>query len=950
MTSSRVLTRLAIFAATALTALLGVTPSSAAIAFKPLGDLPGGTANSLAHAISADGTTVVGLSTSANGLSEAFRWTEATGMVGLGDLPGFNFDSRALGVSSDGSVVTGYGTTAPDGFPQGFRWTASEGLVGLGDLPGGLLAGNAYAISSNGAIIVGSGYNSANRVEAMRWTAETGPTGLGFFSGGNSSTALGVSGNGNVVVGKATGANNVATAFRHTAATGMQDLGSLLAGDQSAANAASADGSVVVGFSFVANFGREAFRWTAATGLVSLGDLAGGAVRSEALAVSADGSVVVGTAEGATLGDGAFIWDATNGLRSLRAILTAAGLAKGWNINAATGISADGTKIVGYGTDKNGVQQAWLVDFDAPPPPPPPPATGGLVWTEDLPQTEAFKANSVVRLAYNNGTGVTDIATLTGASNGGWGGVEYANGLLLVPSSATTGTGTRVHHARYSPILVTNIFAYDLDFTPGYVWQVNGGSRQVLKTVASGLLTQTNSVYDRTYTTVRTRNAGRFTNAVQHSGDTVFFSSSTTSPIGLYKLTAELLLDQASVYTVSTLDAPAIYDFEVVGDFIYFGDITNNAIKRVNTDGTGLVTLVSDAMFPNSIEVTADAIYWTELNTKLIRRAALDGSNPTTLFQLDNTPRGIAVVPLSLIDGPAPQAISLTGLTPTYTGALDAPVALTATATSGLPVTLEIVSGPATLSGNSISFTGTGTVLVRATQAGDANYAPTTFDFPVNATPRLAQTITFPELPNLVYTGTPLTFTLTGSASSGLPLVYSIVEGSAIATRDSATNIVTVTGLGTVSIRAFQNGNTTYAPATFITRTFTVTDTAVVNPLASYLEAAGIPANQRGPLDDPDGDGLANLLEFALGLAPGTANPDGAPDVAIADTLLTLTYTRAQTSGVTYEVETTTDLITWTTAGVTQGTPDASNIVTATIPLDVPGRFLRLKVSLAPAP
>ena len=53
---------------------------------------------------------------------------------------------------------------------------------------------------------------------------------------------------------------------------------------------------------------------------------------------------------------------------------------------------------------------------------------------------------------------------------------------------------------------------------------------------------------------------------------------------------------------------------------------------------------------------------------------------------------------------------------------------------------------------------------------------------------------------------------------------------------------------------------------------------------------------------------------------------------------------------MTYEVETTTDLITWTTTGVTQGTPDASNIVTATIPLDVPGRFLRLKVSLAPAP
>jgi len=53
----------------------------------------------------------------------------------------------------------------------------------------------------------------------------------------------------------------------------------------------------------------------------------------------------------------------------------------------------------------------------------------------------------------------------------------------------------------------------------------------------------------------------------------------------------------------------------------------------------------------------------------------------------------------------------------------DAPFAITATATSTLPVTLTLVSGPAALSGNTLTLTGTaGTVMIRATQAGNASF------------------------------------------------------------------------------------------------------------------------------------------------------------------------------------------------------------------------------------
>ena len=53
------------------------------------------------------------------------------------------------------------------------------------------------------------------------------------------------------------------------------------------------------------------------------------------------------------------------------------------------------------------------------------------------------------------------------------------------------------------------------------------------------------------------------------------------------------------------------------------------------------------------------------------------------------------------------------------------PITLEATASSGLPVSFEMMEGPATISGNVLTLTGeTGVVKFKATQAGDANWLP----------------------------------------------------------------------------------------------------------------------------------------------------------------------------------------------------------------------------------
>lgn len=332
--------------------------------FTPLGDLPGGATFSKASAISADGLVIVGDSIVKHDNWRAFRWTAAGGMVGLGTLPkpwSIAGSSSADDVSGDGSVIIG----GSDGFPVGgsFRWTQASGMVPLTAEQG---SNNVEAISNDGAVIVGDNISTGI---AFRWTSSDGFVELGDLPGGPvRSQANGVSADGSVVVGGSTVSDRfIFEAFRWTAADGMVGLGDIPSmGIGSIANAVSDDGSVVVGAGNLTLGAREAFRWTAATGMVGLGDLPGGGFDSEALAVSADGAVIVGTGHnwdstGNNTAD-AFIWTQGGGMQRLFDVLVAQGVGEldGWKLLDATGVSADGTAIVGMAEDSNRVRSAYL--------------------------------------------------------------------------------------------------------------------------------------------------------------------------------------------------------------------------------------------------------------------------------------------------------------------------------------------------------------------------------------------------------------------------------------------------------------------------------------------------------------------------------------------------------------------------------------------------------------
>ena len=121
------------------------------------------------------------------------------------------------------------------------------------------------------------------------------------------------------------------------------------------------------------------------------------------------------------------------------------------------------------------------------------------------------------------------------------------------------------------------------------------------------------------------------------------------------------------------------------------------------------------------------------------------------------------------------------------------PFTVSATASSGLAVSFSIVSGPATISGNTVAIIGAGTVTVRASQGGNDNYNPAPDvdqSFTVTATAARANTTTVvTSSVNPSVFGQSVTFTATVSSGVGTPT-------GTVSFKDGATNL----GSGTLNV------------------------------------------------------------------------------------------------------------------------------------------------------
>jgi autotransporter-associated beta strand protein len=252
---------------------------------------------------------------------------------------------------------------------------------------------------------------------------------------------------------------------------------------------------------------------------------------------------------------------------------------------------------------------------------------------------------------------------------------------------------------------------------------------------------------------------------------------------------------------------------------------------------------------------------------------------------------------------------------------------------------------------------------ILAYQPGDSQYRPAfrpiylSVAAPVNNISGTTQYISFASPPAQLATNLQ-TVTLNATATSGLPVQYWVVSGPYRNDSANSANLLpdTIPARATYPIKvvvgAWQWGSPQspqYQSAAPVFQTFYIHPDAISAWRYNYF---GTDSNTGAAADtaDPDGDGLSNLLEYALGLNPTVA--DGAASVVQGTTAdgsaLTLTFNRIADPSLTYSVEAVDDLTqAWSPIWSSTGSENVAGSVTVqdTVPMSSqPARFLRLQV------
>jgi hypothetical protein len=216
--------------------------------------------------------------------------------------------------------------------------------------------------------------------------------------------------------------------------------------------------------------------------------------------------------------------------------------------------------------------------------------------------------------------------------------------------------------------------------------------------------------------------------------------------------------------------------------------------------------------------------------------------------------------PLTQNVGKADQTITFDAIADKTFG--DPDFVISASSTSGLGVTLAIASGPATLAANTVHITGAGTVTVRATQTGDANFNPASEVDRTFTIAKAAQTITFngaPPAPR--YGALPFDVTATGGGS-GNPVTFT-GNGACTAVGQNGIATVTIASGGDCHVIASQAGNDNYKAAPDTTETITVGRAIAdvhVKPVTAVYD--GQPHGLKGSATGVNAEDLTGLLNL----------------------------------------------------------------------------------------
>lgn len=290
--------------------------------------------------------------------------------------------------------------------------------------------------------------------------------------------------------------------------------------------------------------------------------------------------------------------------------------------------------------------------------------------------------------------------------------------------------------------------------------------------------------------------------------------------------------------------------------------------------------------YPNSLALsTGGDLYVSEANGSLVRLIAASisgfgfgdvrlGSTADKTFTLASTGSRAATI----------SALALTGgFLQQPSGVTDCVAALTLPSGTSCSLDLQFqplvsgsASGAATVTSDAGNAPSAGTQIA-LTGNGQANSGTT------------PQTLSFTALANHTYGDGPVM--LSATASSGLTATFASVTGPA----SLKGNVLTILGVGTVSVTAYQFGDSTYAAATPVTQSFSVAPATLTVTADDQTRAVGAanPSLTYSVMGFVAGDTAAVLSGApALSTAATTASPAGSYPIAIAqNTLQAANYT-----------------------------------------------------------
>ncbi len=256
----------------------------------------------------------------------------------------------------------------------------------------------------------------------------------------------------------------------------------------------------------------------------------------------------------------------------------------------------------------------------------------------------------------------------------------------------------------------------------------------------------------------------------------------------------------AGPYTLTVLVPPAI---------------TQQPLNQTVTAGqqaTFTVSIVSTATTPLSYQWVKSGAAITGATAASFTTAATSTSDSGSTYTvtISNAAGSVTSSAAILTVNPIAPTLAFAAIPVQTYG--DAPFTVSASSQSSGAITYSIVSGPATINGNTVTITGAGAVVIEASQAASGNYAAATVTTSFTVASEVP-TLTFATIPPTDYVDGNPPFTVSASSQSSGAVTYSIVSGPATINGGS----VTVTGAGLVVIQASQAASGNYAAATATT-------------------------------------------------------------------------------------------------------------------------------------